>query len=160
MGNAQPSLEHLHSSLLLQSFETWLESKLQQIGVHLAIQDMLIFMCWHDAKRSNISVFLFFFSGWGGCVWMKICVFHLWNCLPDRGLHLSKELFCCTPTVDCLCRVFRKKSVDEISSHLIYPSQLFHVNEEMEVFVSHQSCEVNARLAAWKCWNPLTLILE
>lgn len=79
---------------------------------------------------------------------MKICVFHLWNCLPDRGLHLSKELFCCTPTVDCLCRVFRKKSVDEISSHLIYPSQLFHVNEEMEVFVSHQSCEVNARLAA------------
>lgn len=41
-----------------------------------------------------------------------------------------------------------KKSVDEISSHLIYPSQLFHVNEEMEVFVSHQSCEINARLAA------------
>ena len=47
-----------------------------------------------------------------------------------------------------------------MSSHLIYPSQFFHVNEEMEVFVSHQSCEINARLAAWKCWNPLALILE
>lgn len=104
----------------------------------------LFFMCWHDAERSNISVFLFF-SGSGVDEDLCFSFMELSSC---QGSASFKGIICCTPTVDCLCRVFRKKSVDEISSYLIYPSQLFHVNEEMEVFVSHQSCEINARLAA------------
>lgn len=105
---------------------------------------LVICMCWHGAKRSSICPF--FSLGWG--VDEGLCFSFMYLSICQRTTYL-KELLFCTPTVACLCRVFRKKkSVDEISSHLIYPSQLFHVNEEMEVFVSHQSCEINARLAA------------
>lgn len=158
MDSVQPLLQHLYLSILLQSSETWLENKLQQIGVchdtgnnHVS---NLYVLAW--CKKEQYLSFFFFRlgSGWRFVFFVYVSVY-----LSED--HLFKGITFLYTNSGLFVQSFQeKKSVDEISSHLIYPSQLFHVNEEMEVFVSHQSCEINARLAAWKCWNPLALILE
>lgn len=94
-------------------------------------------------------LFLPFFPVGG---WLKIGVPHLGKCFPNGALPLGKELFDGHQQfVSSFSGSEKNKCVDEISSQLISPSQLFHVNEELEFFVSHQSWEINAQLAAGKC---------
>ena len=50
---------------------------------------MLIFMCWHDEKRSNIRVCLFF----AGCRVEKDLYFSFMELSFWQGSHLSNELF-------------------------------------------------------------------
>lgn len=107
VGNAQPSLEHLHSSLLLQSFETWLESKLQQIGVHPAMQNTLIFMGWHDEKRSSISIFWggFFFRLGGG----RRFVFFIYGTVFLTGVCIFQRIYLLCTNSGLFIQSFQEK---------------------------------------------------
>lgn len=118
---------------------------LKQICVHPATNKMRIFVFWSDTGAAINCSSSLLFPPIGR--WLKIGVPHLGKCFPNGALPLGKGLF------DGHQQIFgerRNKCVDGRSSQLISPSRLFHVNEELEFVVSHQSRETNAQLATGK----------